>query len=218
MAMMDMSLMNPMLQVAIKKLIHPIIIRGQAVFSSHLNILNNKAQVMIEFLLTFSFTLGLVFLFIKLSLNSTSGSMAHYATFVASRRYLVADNGGDLQTVIRYSESLAKEEFDRVQLGKYGIKSKELHFLSPVWNSDRETKLFVGAYFEFKLIFSFFSFVGGNKPLNLVSESFIGKEITRRQCFERLCQIFQLRLPFLSVDQLCASNIYSHTTVYDDGC
>lgn len=181
-------------------------------------IINEKGQVLIEFIMTMSFTLALIFLFVKLAINSTVGSMAHYATFVASRRYLVIDNGGDMGSVLNYAKTMATEEFNKVNLKRYGVKNGVLEFLSPLWNPSRDSKMFVGPFYKFELSFSLFSFIGGNKPLTLLSESFLGKEITRKQCFERICEIFKQRLEFLSVEDLCSTSITSQVTVYDDGC
>ena len=51
----------------------------------------DNGQSSIEFLISFFFVLGFVFVFLKISLNAAEGYLVHYATYMASRSYLVAE-------------------------------------------------------------------------------------------------------------------------------
>ena len=53
---------------------------------------NQKGQSTAEFILTFGFVVLIVIVFIQMSLNLTKGYLVHYATFMASRSFLVQDN------------------------------------------------------------------------------------------------------------------------------
>ena len=55
----------------------------------------NKGQSTIEFILSFSTSVGFIFLFFKMALNFADGYMVHHATFLASRAYLVNDQDRD---------------------------------------------------------------------------------------------------------------------------
>ena len=55
----------------------------------------DTGQSLIEFLICFIFAFGILLLGIKVAFNLTNGYMAHYATYVASRVYLVSDNNSN---------------------------------------------------------------------------------------------------------------------------
>ena len=180
-----------------------------------------SGQAMVEFIMTVGFSLGIIFLFIQLAFNMTSGYLAHYATFMASRNYLVVDHGAnDEKTVFRVAENKAREMFKSYQLEKFFIKDGVLTF-SPVPQpgpGNREAQLYVGSKFTFEKKLSFLPLVGGDKKATMISESFLGKEPTRGQCLQRICQIMNLKIgAMIGIQDICADN-FQHKTLYDDGC
>ena len=69
----------------------------QDFFCQQENIQETKesGQSTIEFLCTFAFVLATIFVFLKIAMNVTNGYLVHYATYMASRAYLVNDNGSN---------------------------------------------------------------------------------------------------------------------------
>lgn len=175
-----------------------------------------SGQAFIEFLLTISFILGFLFMFIRLSLYSTSGFMAHYATFMASRTYLVVDDASlSDENVYSLAKSRAEDVFSHFKIERFGIKNGVLSFNSPSFTNNRAYKLYVGAFYTFKQALSGLSLLTGGKTLDLVTESFLGKAPSRSQCQRRICEIMRLKT---GIAGACESVIQSHTTLYDNGC
>ncbi|MBF0311836.1 MAG: hypothetical protein HQK50_04290 [Oligoflexia bacterium] len=185
---------------------------------------SESGQTLIEFILCFSFSFVMVFMFASLALNVTVGYLAHYATFMASRAYLVADS---FSADSDYSSDDAKSNqmFEYVVSGLFkvtgpsnflmktpGPPNATLRKISDSGNGvgDRARKVFVGAYFNFsqKLIYPG---PGGNRELNLVSESYLGKEPTRGECLRRMRTV---------INELTGPDtiLNNHATLFDDGC
>ncbi len=169
--------------------------------------LDKRGQSTIEFLLTFIFVFSLIFMIFRIGVNLTNGFLVHYATFMASRTYLVIDNnsnspsGGDQNA--RNRASIVFEKFPM----KHTI---------PGWNSlikinhpgSVPNALFTGAWSEYTENFGISDIVGGIKPMVLRSESFIGREPTRANCLQRVCRAME------EVGGDCSV----HTTFFDNGC
>lgn len=181
--------------------------------------LNEKGQSAIEFIIAFAFILAISFLFVRLAFNFTTGYLAHYATFMASRVFLTQDSSAGPAAVASVvgsasgggattASGLAKNEFLKYRLDVVGVDQSKLRFNIPgsgVLND------FVGAYFEFELPMSILGFVGGNKKAKLVSESFLGKEPPRGTCFQRTCWAMN------HSDQACENPAF-FLTLFDNGC
>lgn len=180
-----------------------------------LNILKSHGQSTVEFLITFVFSLGILFLFIQLALSMTAGYMAHYATYMSSRTYLVMDNAS--QNHYGFAALQAKTVFSRFNLKRFLIKSDDFGINAPSDLPDRRSKLYVGTYFSFTQRVSLFSKIGGNKVANLVSESFLGKEPSRHQCLNRICTIMKLKIGYPSSCPF-DNSASSHATFFDNGC
>ncbi len=169
--------------------------------------LNEKGQSTIEFLLTFIFVFSLIFMIFKIGVTFSNGYLVHYATFMASRTYLVIDNnsnspsGGD-----QNARNRASAVFE-----KFPMKST-----IPGWTSlikinhpgSVPNNLFVGAWSEYTENFGISDIVGGIKPIVLRSESFLGREPTRANCLQRICRAME------EVGGDCSV----HTTFFDNGC
>jgi len=167
---------------------------------------NQNGQSTIEFILTFVFGLSLIFFVINSSLNHATGYLVHYATFMASRVYLTADS----HTIgsLNGSVEKAKESFEKYNLGIFKINSNNFKVNKVEDVRNRNENLTVGAYTTFELTMDLIGQIAGQKKMELVSESFLGKEPTRAECAERVCYA-------ISSEKNCEN---MDITLYDDGC
>lgn len=169
---------------------------------------NENGQSTIEFLSCISIAFSFIFLFIKLALNFTDSYMVQYATFMASRTYLVADNTmPTVNEVYFQAEKEARITFNSYFLDKFidGFDGK-IEFNSP---NDNIVKTFVGAVSDYTGILSYSKAVGGKEPLAYKSESFLGKEVPRGDCAARVCN----GILGAGVDS-CST----YVTLFDNGC
>ncbi len=161
---------------------------------------DNRGQSTIEFVLTFSISLVVLFLFVKVAYIFVDGYVVHYATFAASRVYLVHDRGiKDPAGSDGPAFSEAKEMFQ-----KY-VKKGELKVNAPDGNAK---SVYIGVYHEYKRGFTESDLVGGKHDLKFRSESFLGREPTSSGCFERTCAAMTFS----------GGTCGEHTTIFDNGC
>lgn len=167
---------------------------------------NNEGQATIEFLVVLSFALGLIFLFLVMALNSSTGYLVHYVNYMASRTFLTADNGSnEVDSTEEFAIREAKEVVDAFNLENFGLDnvSNQIKFNRP----GKTLFEYVGSYFTFKAKLSLFSTIAGGDSAELTTESFLGREPPRIDCLERVCSILK--------------DIYSceeFATAFDDGC
>lgn len=173
---------------------------------------------MIEFILTFAFSIGILFLFISLGLNFTTGYLAHYATYMSARTYEVWDNSSNTSTS---SDSRAKSEAEKVfqtyQLSKYQVMVKDGIKFNPPDGGKYE---YVGAHIAFTRKLSAFGLLGADQKLELVSEAFLGREPTRADCVARICKAMNSSSlgGFNFNDTSCDSGASVEITTEDNGC
>lgn len=148
---------------------------------------NNKGQSTIEFILTFTATIGFIFLFLKMAINYTNGYMVHHATFMASRAFMVGDTGfGDkVEAKDQSAFELAKSVFDK-NLPEGLIRNFDGQ-LKHNFPSEVALMPFVGLFVEYNQPFSM-GFVGGKDPVKFRSESFLGREPTRLETITQVCK------------------------------
>lgn len=169
---------------------------------------NEKGQSTIEFILTFSLSVGFIFLFLKMAMNYTNGFMVHHATYMAARAYLVNDQerqGAD-ENDARALE-YAKQVFeDYMPAGLVrGVTQ------SSIRSSGIRTgalAIFTGIYADFTQTFSA-GFIGGNGTIPFRSEAFLGREPTRFESIQQTCQIIK--------DIFTLSTCDVHVTLDDNG-
>lgn len=147
---------------------------------------NNSGQSTIEFILTFTAAVGFIFLFLKMALNYTNGYMVHHATYMASRAYLVGDSESQ-QTI----EGRDKNAFDLANtVFKKNLPEALLPGFDGVLNQNKPNEVkysvFIGLWTEFTQIFTI-GFIGGKDPIKFRSESFLGREPTRVESTEQVC-------------------------------
>lgn len=144
---------------------------------------NQKGQSVIEFLLTFTIVMGMLFFYFKMSLGFTNGYIVHYATYMASRTFLTSDSWDTNPDGKAFQK--AQGTFNR--LIPEGLKG---------FNGDGELKVndpesvifkvFTGIYADFTVTYTV-GIVGGKTPIFHRSESFLGREPTRLESTEQTC-------------------------------
>ena len=122
--------------------------------------------------------------FIQLAFNYTDGFMIHYATFMASRSYLVYDDNSDSEDGADVpAERKAQEVFDKLSYTKRIDANMKVH--NPTGGHN---EIYTGIYATFDQLVSIINFFGGIKSVKLRSESFLGREPTRGTCAKRICK------------------------------
>lgn len=173
---------------------------------------NQRGQSTIEFILTFAFGLSFILVIFNSAMNYATGYLVHYATFMASRSYLTSDSHigtiGNSEVSLAGADERAKEVFAQYNLGIFNVKTTDFH-INQGGYSDPATYLTVGAYTTFEMNLDILGRIAGEKKLELVSESFLGKEVTRAECATRTCF-------GMTQGTSCTSNM--DITLYDDGC
>ena len=168
---------------------------------------SDRGQSTMEFLLAFTFVFTLIFLIFQVGVNFTNGYLIHYATFVASRTYLVIDNNSNnISSGDQDARGRAISVFNQFPVDKFvpGFRS-ELKINHPMTIPNN---LFVGAWLEYPEKFGISDLIGGIKDVSLRSESFLGREPSRVTCLVRICEAMR------EVGGTCGD----HTTFFDDGC
>lgn len=167
---------------------------------------NHKGQSLIEFLLCFVYMFGIFFVVLKIALNFTSGYLVHYATFMSARAFLVADNNSNTAGGSDgYAARVGREVFENYRINRVLSTSGDLSFKTA---TSGDSLAYRGAVYVFRQDFSPLSFMGKREEMNMVSESFLGREPTRAECLERICDAFKE----------IGGNCELHSTFYDDGC
>ncbi|MBF0359759.1 MAG: hypothetical protein HQK49_02055 [Oligoflexia bacterium] len=162
-------------------------------------------------------------MFINISLNFTTGFFIHYATYMAGRTYLVADESNRLpanadneakvkaqQVFSQIFTSLFKSGSSKLVMTK-GAAADLLQFQQLYDRAQsRKSKLFTGVFFEFeqKMVVPA---IGGGPILKLRSEAYLGKEPLRGECLDRITELFKIGFKNSSTNNICI-------TLFDDGC
>ena len=163
-----------------------------------------SGQSTIEFLITFGFTLLLIFVLLKISLNVTNGYLVHYATYAASRAFLVADNfanspeGND-----GLADTQAEKVFKQIVAGNTVTMTTQKISVA-------QKSVFVGVRAEFTQKLAFSDVIGGKQPVTFVSESYIGRSPPMSECVMRTCAAIRM----ITGGTACSFNV----TVDDNGC
>ena len=156
---------------------------------------NSKGQSTIEFILTFTTTVGFIFLFLKMAMNYTNGYMVQHAVFMASRGYLVHDSQvGDVTPEGEVSRDATADRHAKSIFDKYLPNGLIKGFTGVLTLNDPENQsrlnLFVGAFVEFEQVFSM-GIIGGKDKMLFRAESFLGREPTRFETYVQICESFK---------------------------
>jgi hypothetical protein len=169
--------------------------------------INNQGQSLIEFLMTITLVISIFFIFFKIAFNAVEGFYIHYATFMASRTYMVVDfNQGDISSSTILAKKKAKDVFKNFAISTWGYDEDKLKFND--YDSGNNI-LFVGCYYEFEQKMSVTGLMGGSTPLHLKSESFLGKEPNRQECLGQICSRFK---------KAAGGACGMFSTYFDNGC
>lgn len=170
---------------------------------------NNKGQSTIEFIMTFTAAVGFIFLFLKMAMNYTDGFFVHHATFMASRAYMVSDEDrASIEEGDQRAFAKAQDVFNRYVPEGFipGVNAGILKEHNPD-PSVTKFSAYVGLVARFSQKFSI-GFVGGKEPVNFISESFLGREPTRRETRDQICKA-------IKYTNLTKCN--THVTLEDNG-
>tara|TARA_B100001971_G_scaffold213155_1_gene245448 strand:- start:27183 stop:27797 length:615 start_codon:yes stop_codon:yes gene_type:complete len=148
---------------------------------------SEKGQAAIEFLLVFAFAIGVTFLFMSMTINSTQGYMAQYANFMASRTFLTYDNSSNsnFESGINAAAAKARDVFRGYPLEAFDIPENGFEVKKPTLGA--ASSLFSGTTFQFRKRLTPFKLVGGGSMVTYYAESFLTKEPTRFACFTGTC-------------------------------
>lgn len=173
---------------------------------------NERGQSTIEFIFTFVFGVSLVLMIFNSAMNYTTGYLVHYATFMASRVYLTHDSNigtiGNSSASLSRGEELARKTFQNYSLGIFKVPDSAFK-INQAGDIQPEEYLTVGGYTSFDVTIDALGKIAGQSKLELVSESFLGKEPTRAECATRVCYA-------ITGGVSCDDNL--DITLFDDGC
>jgi hypothetical protein len=151
-------------------------------------------------------SLGLVFLFISISFNFSTGYLVHYANYMASRSYLVADSHGP-DTSEDTSRIAAEKTFRKYNLSRVDVPESSLSINSLAVQGTAH--MYTGTKVTFEKLLSYVRYIGGKTKAKFRSESFLGKEPTRNTCLTRTCW-------GITGNEVCDNA--NDITVEDNGC
>ena len=168
--------------------------------------MKDRGQSTIEFLMVFIFAIGIFAAFIQLAINFAGGYLVHYATFMASRTFLVYEQANpDVNT----DYIMAMRESRKV-LKSYGFDDSKTKFNYRGGGTDVDY-FFTGVFHRYQRPMSIFEFFGGGVKTWMYSESFLGKEPTRGECWLRTKKAMEN----LAIE---SNELKRFTTVFDNGC
>ena len=167
-----------------------------------------EGQAAIEFILVFAFAVGITFLFMSMTINSTQGYMAQYANYMASRTFLSFDNSSNsnFESPINAAANRARQVFRAYPLEAFDIPENDFQIKKPGANAP--SALFSGTTFKFRKRLTPFKLVGGGSMVTYYTESFLSKEPSRFACFQGTCNGIGQDSCEFGMD----------TTLFDNGC
>ncbi len=176
--------------------------------------LKQSGQATIEFIFTFAFGLSLMLMIFNSAMNYATGYLVHYATFMASRVYLTSElHTGNFQSGYGFSvtqaEQNARDAFRQYNLGIFGVEEGEFYVNASREGQSSSEYLTVGTSTRFNQKVDTLGKIAGNTELEMVSESFLGKEPTRVACAIRTC---------LAITGQTTCDDQMDITLFDDGC
>lgn len=171
---------------------------------------NQSGQSTIEFIFSFVFAVSLILMVFNTSLNYVSGYVVHYATFMSSRVFMTQDSSENVFDAGSRGAAItaAKDTFKKFNLSVFGIKS-ELQ-VNDDQNVGPGEYLMIGTYVQFERRIDIVGQITGQAKLQLISESFLGREPTRGVCASRVCKAI--------TDQESCNPDSMDITLFDDGC
>ena len=172
-------------------------------------LVNEKGQSTIEFLATFAITFPLLFIFLKIALNYVTGYVVHYGTYMSARHYMVHDTRVHR---VYSSEDHVREIFDSFKIDSFNFGQRsdfEVTISDP-----KEGGIYTGVITKYTDTFTFSKAFGGAKTTSFISEAYLGKSVSVKECEIRICKAF-----VKNNDTLCSSTSSPNfQTYFDNGC
>lgn len=171
---------------------------------------NQSGQSTVEFIFCFVFAVSLIFLIFTSAMNYTTGYLVHYATFMASRVFMTQDANqnvfgpGERGT----AETIARSTFNNYNLSVFGVETSGFNINDRLY-VDAGEYLMIGAYTRFEKRIDLMGQITGQKKLEMISESYLGREPTRGVCAQRTCKA-------VTGSDQCEINM--DITLFDNGC
>ena len=175
-------------------------------------LVDQAGQSTIEFIFCFIFAVSLILLVFNTSLNYAAGYVVHYATFMSSRVFLTqSDFVSDWSSGNR-SDAIeeAEKAFRKFDLSVFGISNDALKIQDEPQAADANEYLMIGAYTKFERKMDLIGQITGGQKLELVSESYLGREPTLGVCASRTCRGV--------TDQDRCESSSMDITLFDNGC
>lgn len=147
---------------------------------------NQSGQSTIEFIFSFSTAFFLIIYTTKIAMNYTTGYLAHYATYMASRAYLTFETQGNPDAIAAIPQTVFQEV--RVDLFDNSLVADGANpsiSVDPTTNS--QLAVLSGLRYDWQTSFSITGLFGGNQTLEMRSESFLGREPDRATCLMQTC-------------------------------
>ena len=173
---------------------------------------NQSGQSTIEFIFSFIFAVSLILMVFNTALNYASGYVAHYATFMASRIFLTQDSA-----VNEFSGRASKADAERLAVSafkdRYNLSIFDINSQVEINNNDESVDagqyLMIGAYVRYNRKIDLIGQITGGQKLELISESYLGREPVRGVCASRTC---------MAITGSPSCDISMDITLFDDGC
>ncbi len=175
-------------------------------------LVNQAGQSTIEFIFCFIFAVSLILLVFNTSLNYAAGYVVHYATFMSSRVFLTQSSSMSEWGGAARNEAIdaAKATFRDYDLSVFGIKNNAIEIKDNPLDADANEYLMIGAYTKFERKMDLVGQITGGQKLELVSESYLGREPTLGVCASRTCR------GVTDKDQCDSASM--DITLFDNGC
>lgn len=175
-------------------------------------LINQAGQSTIEFIFCFIFAVSLILLVFNTSLNYAAGYVVHYATFMSSRVFLTQSSYISDWGPAGRNEAIdaAKETFRAYDLSVFGISNDAIEIKDQPLDADANEYLMIGAYTKFERKMDLVGQITGGQKLELVSESYLGREPTLGVCATRTCRG--------TTDQDRCESSSMDITLFDNGC
>jgi hypothetical protein len=178
---------------------------------------NQKGQSTIEFIFSFVFAVSFILMVFNTSLNYVSGYVTHYATYMASRVFLTQSSNfsadwGPGDTFVQ-AERQARLTFEKYSLDVFGIQNSGFNVTEVARRNSLSAGeyLMVGVFTKFDRKIDLVGQITGQAKLELISESFLGREPTRGVCASRVCRA-------ITYDIGECDSASMDITLFDDGC
>lgn len=174
--------------------------------------IKEAGQSTIEFIFCFIFAVSLILLVFNTSLNYAAGYVTHYATFMASRVFLTQGSYISSWGPAGRSdaEAAARKAFNDYDLSILGIQPGAFHINDNPLDASAGQYLMIGAYAQFERKIDLIGQITGQNKLELISESYLGREPTQGVCAQRVCKA-------ITNKETCEASKMD-ITLFDDGC